>query len=330
LLQSGNSLSIYNNTLDLRGPAARTVLAVVNGAMVNSFRNNVAYRITLAAINCPSGVGCTSAVGGAVDYVDPVTTSTARAAYMDYNSFYYDPASPRQVTYSIGVTGKSLCQAGFGGHDLGTCPNGSVDPQFRGPLPIATGKTGMSSVDDSGFPFNDGDIVNGTYGVSQMLAYFRWIYAPGAGSPLVGAQDPQDGRGDIGAVQAADVPAAAPTIVAANKRPMVYAGPSFSVGASTSTVVLSGYAADDALPSRSLAVKWSVVSGPGTVTFGNPNAALTTATFSAGGIYTLRLTADDGALTSNADVQIGIGATVTSPWRGASVPAPPLNVRIVP
>ena len=329
LVQSGNSLSIYNNTLDLRGSAVVSVLVAIDGAMVNSFRNNVAYRLNLTAANCPSGVGCTSAVGGAVDYADPVTTATARAAYMDYNSFYYDPASPRRVTYNIGVTGKSLCQAGFGGHDLGTCPNGSVDPQFRGPLPIATGKTGMPSVDDSGFPFNDGDILSGTYSVSQLLAYFRWIYAPGAGSPLVGAQDPQDGSGNIGAVQAGDVPAAAPTIVATNKRPMVYAGPSFSVGSSTSTVMLSGYAADDGLPSRSLAVRWSVVSGPGTVTFGNSNAAITTAAFSAAGIYTLRLTAEDGALTSNADVQIGIGAAVPSTWRSTSLLAAPLNVRIV-
>jgi hypothetical protein len=76
-------------------------------------------------------------------------------------------------------------------------------------------------------------------------------------------------------------------------------------------------------------VKWSVVGGPGTVTFGNPNAAITTAAFSAGGIYTLRLTAEDGALTSNADVQIGVGAAVPSTWRNTSLPAAPLNVRIV-
>ena len=187
----------------------------------------------------------------------------------------------------------------------------------------------MPSADDSGFPFNDGDILGGTYGVSQLLAYFRWIYAPGVGSPLVGAQDPQDGGGNIGAVQAGDVPAAAPSIVSTNKRPMVYAGPSFSVGTSTSTVMLSGYAADDALPSRSLAVRWSMVSGPGTVTFGNPNAAITTAAFSAAGLYTLRLTADDGGLTSNADVQIGIGAAVPSTWRSLSLLDAPSNVRIV-
>jgi len=330
LVQSGNTLSIYNNTLDLRGQAVESVLAVTSGATVSSFRNNVAYRLTLAATNCPSGVGCSSAVGGGVDFSDPVTTSTARAAYMDYNDFYYDAASPRQVTYNIGVSGKSICQAGFGGHDLGTCPNGSVDPQFKGPLPIATGRMGAPSVDDSGFPFNDADILSGTYSVSQLLAYFRWVYSPAAGSPLVGAQDPQDGRGDIGAVQTGDLPASAPSIVGTNKRPMVYGGPSFSVPASTTTVMLSGYAADDALPSRNLSVRWSVVRGPGTVTFGSGTAAITTATFSAAGVYTLRLTADDGALSSNADVQIGIGASVTTTWHGeSSLPAPPSNVRIV-
>src|SRR4029079_3698828 len=112
-------------------------------------------------------------------------------------AFFYDPKTARQVTYNIGVTGKQLCQAGFGGHDLGTCPNGSVDPQCRGPLPIA------STPDDSGFPFNEADIVSGTYPVSEVLRYFRWVYAPSASSPLAGAQDPQDRRGHIGAVHIA-------------------------------------------------------------------------------------------------------------------------------
>ena len=39
---------------------------------------------------------------------------------------------------------------------------------------------------------------------------------------------------------------------------------------------------------------WSLVSGPGTVTFADPNAVDTTASFSGTGTYVLRLTANDG------------------------------------
>jgi len=233
---------------------------------------------------------------------------------MDFNNVFYDANTQRRVTYDIGVPGRSVCQPGWGGNDLGSCPNGGVDPQFRGPLPIGSGKTGFGSPDDSGFPFNDGDIVSGTYKVSQMLSYFRWVYAPGPGSPLIGRQDPRDGAGDMGAVQVASLPGSAPSIVTINKRPMVYAGPSFSVD-SGSTAKLSGYAADDALPSNTLTLRWSVVSGHGAVSFADQNQGMTTATFSTGGVYTLRLTATDGALTSTSDatIEIGSGANTLVP-----------------
>src|SRR5262249_4933976 len=151
------------------------------------------------------------------------------------------------------------------------------------------------------------------------------------GSPLIGAQDPRDGAGDIGAVQTATLPSSAPAIVTTNKRPTVYAGPSFSVVDGSAMARLSGYAADDALPSGSLNVHWSVLSGVGNVEFSNQDQGVTTATFSSPGLYTLRLTADDGALTSVSDVQIGVGVNV-APRIGAQVagPRPPSNVRILP
>lgn len=43
------------------------------------------------------------------------------------------------------------------------------------------------------------------------------------------------------------------------------------------------------------AISWKLYSGPGTVTFGNSSQATTTASFSAPGVYTLMLSADDGA-----------------------------------
>ncbi|MCK4899601.1 MAG: hypothetical protein KAS38_12530, partial [Anaerolineales bacterium] len=55
---------------------------------------------------------------------------------------------------------------------------------------------------------------------------------------------------------------------------------------------------------------WSQVSGPGVVTFANANAVDTTANFSKSGVYTLRLTADDGDLSSFDEVTITVRSTI--------------------
>ena len=67
---------------------------------------------------------------------------------------------------------------------------------------------------------------------------------------------------------------------------------------------LDGTVTDDGLPNPPGATTptWSKVSGPGTVTFGNPNAVDTTATFSAAGTYVLRLSVTDSALTATDEV----------------------------
>ncbi|MDX1747316.1 MAG: PKD domain-containing protein, partial [Halobacteriales archaeon] len=67
------------------------------------------------------------------------------------------------------------------------------------------------------------------------------------------------------------------------------------------TADLDGTVSDDRLPDPpgSVSVTWSMVSGPGTVTFGDPNAVDTTASFSEPGVYELRLTASDGELSSS-------------------------------
>ena len=67
---------------------------------------------------------------------------------------------------------------------------------------------------------------------------------------------------------------------------------------------LSGKVKDDGKPLPSPTVRWSKASGPGKVTFSNPDAAETTAQFSAPGDYVLNLTANDGQLSSSASVQV--------------------------
>jgi hypothetical protein len=93
---------------------------------------------------------------------------------------------------------------------------------------------------------------------------------------------------------------------------------------------LNGFVSDDGLPNPPAIVTtmWSTISGPGIVTFGNLNAAITTASFSAAGTYVLRLTADDSALSSIDDVII----TVNSPSSGGllngsfGIPSGPINL----
>jgi len=87
----------------------------------------------------------------------------------------------------------------------------------------------------------------------------------------------------------------------ANRAPTVQAGADSSVQAGT-PIGLVGSASDDGQPTGQLSYQWLVVSGPGSVNFGNANAAQTTATFATSGTYHLRLWAADGALMASDDL----------------------------
>lgn len=93
---------------------------------------------------------------------------------------------------------------------------------------------------------------------------------------------------------------------AGNQPPIVSAGANQTIQL-PNTATLNGAANDDGLPAGStLAVTWSVVSGPGQVTFGNANQAQTSATFTVPGTYVLRLTAFDSEITRFSDVTITV------------------------
>jgi hypothetical protein len=96
-----------------------------------------------------------------------------------------------------------------------------------------------------------------------------------------------------------------------NKAPVVGAGSAQTITL-PATAALAGTATDDGLPSNKLTVAWSKFSGPGTVTFGNATNLATTASFSTSGVYVLRLTASDTALSSFADVAITVNAAAAS------------------
>ena len=98
-----------------------------------------------------------------------------------------------------------------------------------------------------------------------------------------------------------------------NNAPSVNAGPDQTITL-LGNATLNGTASDDGKPTGStLTLTWSKVSGPGTVTFANPNAAVTTASFSAPGGYVLRLTASDTQLISFDEVAIIVRSANQAP-----------------
>jgi hypothetical protein len=99
---------------------------------------------------------------------------------------------------------------------------------------------------------------------------------------------------------------------AANQPPVVNAGPDQTIPLPASAN-LNGVVTDDGLPNPpgTVTTTWAKVNGPGTVTFGNVNARVTTASFSSGGVYVLRLTASDSALQSSDDIQVTVTGAAT-------------------
>ena len=84
---------------------------------------------------------------------------------------------------------------------------------------------------------------------------------------------------------------------------------------------LAAAAIDDGAPSP-LVYTWSKFSGPGTVTFGAPAAAATTATFSANGLYILRISVTDGQFTVFDEVTVQVGGFAPAGWIDVSLGTP--------
>src|SRR5204863_8344010 len=92
------------------------------------------------------------------------------------------------------------------------------------------------------------------------------------------------------------------TVIPENHAPAANAGPDQQITL-PNVANLNGSVSDDGLPAGgNLTSIWNKVSGPGAVTFGNPNATVTTAAFSVAGTYVLRLTANDSQLSASDDV----------------------------
>src|SRR4051794_4147555 len=59
-------------------------------------------------------------------------------------------------------------------------------------------------------------------------------------------------------------------------------------------------------PATTIKTSWSKASGPGRVTFANPEAAITTATFTSPGTYVLRLTATEGSARAVSELTVKV------------------------
>ncbi len=110
-----------------------------------------------------------------------------------------------------------------------------------------------------------------------------------------------------------------------NGAPIVSAGAQQIISSSSTT--LEGFGADDGLPAGStLSNRWSKVSGPGTVTFGNLNQTNSSASFGANGIYVLQLVADDSQYKTTNRVTIAVNTTLSvslvAPSEGSTYTVP--------
>jgi len=180
-----SGVQIWANTFDgggkgkfFGGPA----ISIVAGSFADSIRSNVFMRFAHRS-SATIGPGPGEPAGAAA----PI-----RVGYADYNLFF-NPESDLADNYSVAVANLvERRDPGFGASDIPAhgAKDAQTDPQLAGPLAER-------------FPWTDDDILAGRVTVTDMLAYFRRVYTPQAGSPVIDVGDPQDGVGaDVGAIGA--------------------------------------------------------------------------------------------------------------------------------
>ncbi|MCG8371189.1 MAG: FG-GAP-like repeat-containing protein, partial [Proteobacteria bacterium] len=100
----------------------------------------------------------------------------------------------------------------------------------------------------------------------------------------------------------------------ANTAPQVNAGSDQAVTLPASAV-LTATVTDDGQPDPpgSAVLSWSKSTGPGSVTFSNPDSTSTTASFSVAGTYVLTLSADDGELQASDTVTVTVAEQLPTP-----------------
>ena len=146
------------------------------------------------------------------------------------------------------------------------------------------------------------------YGPSSLDPAVMSLYITDRGVDNNSDPDENDGK-----IYEVSIP---PLSAPGNTPPTVSAGPDQTVTLPDGAT-LDGTVSDDGLPGppEQLTSTWSQTAGPGRVTFADPGAVDTTASFSTAGTYELRLLADDGDLVNSDEITIIVqgsnGETVT-------------------
>jgi hypothetical protein len=181
-LYSGEQNVVWdNNTLDAGGAVARydapALVLGSSGVSFASVRNNLFMNFSDAAGWAGKALIAGSDTEGSM--------SSPRIAKADYNA-WSNPLADGTARYLSGIVAGTA-----GAHDV------TAAPQLTGDVPQVPAR------------IDEGSIWSRTYGVSQLLAYYRMLYTPAAGSPLIDKGDPADGAGtDIGAIGAGAAAAA--------------------------------------------------------------------------------------------------------------------------
>jgi hypothetical protein len=152
------------------------------------------------------------------------------------------------------------------------------------------------------------------------LVFMTALNAHGSAVVSVVAQD--DGGTANGGVDLSAPVTFTITVAPVNDAPVANAGSNQLVNF-PQAVSLTGSASDVDTPANGLSFTWSYQNGPGTIFFDDETALATTATFSTGGVYVIRLSVSDGELMGTSDVTVfvnqapvvyaGTNQTVTRP-----------------
>jgi RHS repeat-associated protein len=153
----------------------------------------------------------------------------------------------------------------------------------------------------------------------------RWIQLTGPGTVVFAAPQaanttatfPTDGvytvaltASDGDFTEADSVTVTVLPVPPANDPPRVSAGPDLVARLPLNSVTLQGTVSDDGHPTgATVSSRWTLVAGPGVVSFSSSTQPITDATFSAAGSYLLRLTASDTALSTSDDVVVTVAPT---------------------
>jgi hypothetical protein len=174
--QNEQGLAFDNNTVDVGGnvgdyDAPAIVLGSATTGM-SSLRSNLFTQFS----NMSGLWSSSSLVSGASS---EATVSAPRISTADYNA-WYSPLAGSAMHYMPGLVSEAP-----GAHDV------TGDPMFNGMVPQAP------------YQIDEGFVWLRMYGVSQVLSYYRALYTPQPGSPVIDTGDPAGGSGnDIGAIGA--------------------------------------------------------------------------------------------------------------------------------